>query len=278
MNSPGDALVEAFEAGEVDNADFPHSKHVHVAWILAHRYSREEAFRRLVAGIKRIAERAGRPTAYHETITRAWFDLIAEVGDLSQHPELLDRSLLSRYYSVQRLADGRDRWLEPDLHPLRLPPPPAPATDLRSVMRVIPTCVSVLAIRSSTTVHATTVSSLTSVSLAPPLVSVCLANGSRTLELVRDTKAFALSVLASDQDPLSSRFASDNRPAGADQFSGVPHHMGPHGPLIDAATAWIGCDLEGTQQWGDHHIVVGRVSQAETTERRPIVRHDGANH
>ncbi len=108
-------------------------------------------------------------------------------------------------------------------------------------------------------------------------MSVCLANGSRTLELVRDAKAFALSVLASDQDPLASRFA-DSRSAGAGQFSGVPHHMGPFGPVIDSAAAWIGCKLEGMQQWGDHHIVVGHVSQAEATGRRPIVRHDGAYH
>ena len=277
MTSQFDALVEAFEAGEVESADFPHTKHVHVTWILAHRYAREEAFRRLVAGIRGIAERAGRPMAYHETITRAWFELIADVDDLSQHPELLDKGLIKRYYSAQRLADGRERWLEPDLHPLRLPPPPAPRTDLRKVISVIPTSVAILAIRSTQTVHATTVSSLASVSLEPPLVSVCLANGSRTLELVRDAKAFALSVLASDQDPLASRFA-DSRSAGAGQFSGVPHHMGPFGPVIDSAAAWIGCKLEGMQQWGDHHIVVGHVSQAEATGRRPIVRHDGAYH
>jgi flavin reductase (DIM6/NTAB) family NADH-FMN oxidoreductase RutF len=277
MNSQLDAFVEAFEAGEVENGDFSHAKHVHVTWILAHRYPREEAFRRLVAGIRGIADRAGRPTAYHETITRFWFDLIANVDDLTKHPEVLDRTLINRYYSAQRLADGREHWLEPDVHPLRLPPPPAPPTDIRKVMSVIPTSVAVLAIRATATVHATTVSSLASVSLEPPLVSICLANGSRTLELVRDAKAFALSVLASDQDPLASRFA-ESRPSGAAQFSGVSHHMEACGPVIDSAAAWIGCKLEGMQQWGDHHIVVGHVSEAEATGRRPIVRHDGAYH
>lgn len=277
MNGSQEELIEAFEAGEVENAGFSHANHVHVAWILAHRYPREEAYRRLVAGIRAIAKRAGHRAAYHETITRAWFDLIAEVNDLSVHPELLDKSLLSRYYSVQRLAAGREVWLEPDLHPLRLPPPPAMGWDLPRVLRAIPTSVAVLAIRSTETVHATTVSSLTSVSLRPPLVSVCLSNGSRTLELVSDAKAFALSVLASDQDPVASRFA-DSRPPGAAQFSGLPHHMEPFGPVIDGAAAWIGCHFEGMQKWGDHHIVVGRVSHAEATGRRPIVRHDGAYH
>jgi flavin reductase (DIM6/NTAB) family NADH-FMN oxidoreductase RutF len=277
MNTSREELIEAFEAGEVDNTGFSHADHVHVAWILAHRYPPEDAYRRLVAGIRGIAQRAGRPAAYHETITRAWFELISEVDDLSQHPELLDARLLGRYYSVQRLAAGREVWLEPDLHPLRLPPPLAVGWDLRRVMSVIPTSVAVLAIRSTDTVHATTVSSLASVSLEPPLVSVCLSNESRMLELVRDAKAFALSVLASDQDPVASRFA-DSRAPGAGQFSGLPHHMGPFGPVIEGAAAWIGCSVEGMQKWGDHHIVIGHVSHAEAIGRRPIVRHDGAYH
>jgi len=111
-------LLAAFEAGDIDNGAFPHERHVRVAWMLAQRYPGEEARRRLVAGIRGIAQRAGHPGAYHETITRAWFQLVAAVDDLGQHPELFDKTLLSRYYSPDRLAAGRDRWLEPDLQPL----------------------------------------------------------------------------------------------------------------------------------------------------------------
>ena len=90
--------------------------------------SREEALRRLSNGIRRIGAEAGRPHAYHETITRAWFELVADVDNPSSHPELFDRTLLGRYYTRTRLSEGRERWLEPDLHPLRLPPPaPEPA-------------------------------------------------------------------------------------------------------------------------------------------------------
>jgi hypothetical protein len=122
-----DKLVDAFEAGQIEARDFPHERHVQVAWALAQRYERNEAFRHLVAGIRGIADSAGRPDVYHETITRAWFELIASVEDLDRHSELLDKRLLGRYYSPARLAEGRGRWLEPDLHPLRLPPPEEPA-------------------------------------------------------------------------------------------------------------------------------------------------------
>ena len=124
-----DKLLSDFEAGTLGNAGFPHARHVQVTWALAHRYASDEALLRLITGIQGIAARAGRPTAYHETITRAWFTLISAADDLDRHPELFDKTLLERYYSRSRLAEGRDRWLEPDLHPLRLPAPAPTAVD-----------------------------------------------------------------------------------------------------------------------------------------------------
>jgi hypothetical protein len=115
-----DTLIDAFEAGEIEGAEFPHERHVRVAWGLARRYRRDDAFARLATGIRTIASRAGNPGAYHETISRAWFELIAAADSLDRHPELFDKTLLRRYYSADRLAAGRDRWLEPDLRPLRL--------------------------------------------------------------------------------------------------------------------------------------------------------------
>jgi hypothetical protein len=115
-----DTLIVDFEVGRIANEEFPHERHVRVAWGLAQRYDRDEALRRLVAGIKEIARRAGRPDAYHETLTRAWFELIAGADDVDAHPELFDKGLLGRFYSAGRLAAGRDRWLEPDLQPLGL--------------------------------------------------------------------------------------------------------------------------------------------------------------
>lgn len=90
-------LVGAFEAGTIDGTDFPHERHVRVAWGLMQRYGRDEGLRRLVAGIQGIAARAGRLGTYHDTITRAWFELIAGARDLDDHPELFDKMLLDRF-------------------------------------------------------------------------------------------------------------------------------------------------------------------------------------
>jgi flavin reductase (DIM6/NTAB) family NADH-FMN oxidoreductase RutF len=275
-----DKLLSAFQAGEIAGADFPHERHVQVTWALAQRYPRDEAMGRLIEGIRGIAARAGRPGAYHETITRAWFELIAGAPDLALYPELFDKSLLQRYYTPARLAEGRERWLEPDLHPLRLPAPELAAdrTRLPDVLRQIPTAVAVLASGNEHMVHATTVSSIASVSREPALVSVCLGNGSRTIELLGSARAFALSVLASNQSEVAARFATPGRPAGPEQFTGVAHHLSPFGPLIESAAAWIGCDVYGAHCCGDHTIVVGEVGLAEATHRHPLVRHSGVYH
>jgi hypothetical protein len=113
-------LLDAFEGGTLDPAAFPHRAHVLVSFELAQRYSPDEAYARLVAGLRALTIRAGRPDRFHETITRAWFELIRHVGDPEAHPELFDTRLLARFYSPERLAAGRERFLEPDLAPLRL--------------------------------------------------------------------------------------------------------------------------------------------------------------
>ena len=115
-------MLADFEAVRIPGSAFPHERHVQVAWDLSRRYSREEAFARLAEGIRGIAARAGVPGKYHETMTRAWFELVAQAETLDAHPELLDRSLLARYYSPDRLDAGRSEWLEPDIEPLLLAP------------------------------------------------------------------------------------------------------------------------------------------------------------
>jgi flavin reductase (DIM6/NTAB) family NADH-FMN oxidoreductase RutF len=268
-----DQLLAAFEGGKLDNDEFPHARHVRVAWLLARTYGNQEGLRRLIAGLRAIAARAGHGGAYHETITRGWFELIASVDDLSEREELLDKTLLTRYYSPARLAAGRDRWLAPDLHPLGLPPPDVPGSGLDWALTRIPTAVAVLAARVEETVHAATVSWVTPVSREPALVSVSLANGSRTLDLVRRGDAFTLSILASDGQALAARFADRARPLGAAQFAGVSHHMTEYGPVLDDAVVTLGCRLHALHVCGDHELVIGAIRTSDARpERRPLVR------
>ena len=100
------------------------------------------------------------------------------------------------------------------------------------------------------------VSSFTSVSLDPPLVSFCVSTGSWTWDHIRRTGHFAVSVLAAEQGDLCRQLA---RP-GDDRFADIAWSVAPSGsPVIDGALAWFDCTTSAEHPAGDHDIVVGAV-------------------
>ncbi len=107
-----------------------------------------------------------------------------------------------------------------------------------------------------------TASSFCSLSLDPPLVLVCINNGSTFAAMVRDSKHFAISILAEGQDDVSDTFARPRREPEA-RLTGVETLTLETGaPLIAGAKANLDCDLEEMLPGGDHTIVVGRVRAA----------------
>lgn len=116
-----EALLRAFEAGEVPDGGFHHQQHVRVAWIYLRRYELAEAMATFKAGLRYFAERQNKPDLYHETITVAYVLLInerlAEDGSLGweefarRHGDLLTwrPSILERYYRSETLASPRAR-------------------------------------------------------------------------------------------------------------------------------------------------------------------------
>src|ERR1043166_5247054 len=71
-------LVEAFEAGQIDNRTFHHAEHVRVAFELLAASPFETALTRFATGLRRMAGAAGAPEKFHMTITVAFFAAIAE--------------------------------------------------------------------------------------------------------------------------------------------------------------------------------------------------------
>jgi 3-hydroxy-9,10-secoandrosta-1,3,5(10)-triene-9,17-dione monooxygenase reductase component len=100
-----------------------------------------------------------------------------------------------------------------------------------------------------------TVSSLTSASLAPPLVLFCPAVTSRAWAAARERGSFAVNILGHQHGELAVRFA---RPG--DRFAGlrtVPT-VDRIPVLADALTVLV-CDLHDEHPAGDHTVVLGRV-------------------
>lgn len=73
-----EAFVQAFEAGTLEPAAFPHRAHVRLAWLYLRQYPLAEAAARITAGIRAFAAAVGKPEKYHETITWAYLLIIQD--------------------------------------------------------------------------------------------------------------------------------------------------------------------------------------------------------
>jgi flavin reductase (DIM6/NTAB) family NADH-FMN oxidoreductase RutF len=116
--------------------------------------------------------------------------------------------------------------------------------------------------------HGLTVSSFTSVSLSPPLVSICLGHAVSLIDTFRASSLFGINILAENQRVFSERFARK----GHDRFEGVAWTPGETGvPLIADVLAAIECRVEQRIPAGDHDIFVGRMVACHVTEGAPLL-------
>jgi flavin reductase (DIM6/NTAB) family NADH-FMN oxidoreductase RutF len=117
-----------------------------------------------------------------------------------------------------------------------------------------------------------TASSLASVSLHPPLVSVCIDHAAELHDVIVVAPIFVVNILESAQEELSRRFADRHD----DRFDGVGYHRSPEGlVLLDAALAHIECERYAVHPGGDHSIVLGRVIGGSAGEGRPLLYYRG---
>jgi flavin reductase len=147
--------------------------------------------------------------------------------------------------------------------------------DLRSVMRNFATGVcaaTTYSDRADGRHHdAVTVNSLTSVSLAPPLVSLCLRLDSVFLADLLATKKWALSILDSGARDVARLLAQD-RATRAPTVSALPASPGRHtGALVFDSASWLECVLWDSFDLGDHALVVGEVVATDEQRHGPAL-------
>jgi flavin reductase (DIM6/NTAB) family NADH-FMN oxidoreductase RutF len=122
-----------------------------------------------------------------------------------------------------------------------------------------------------------TANAFTSVSLAPPLVLVCLNRSSSTARTIARNRAFAVNVLSAEQEWLSRRFASPTRPRGLAAFRDVSHRAASTGaPILEGVACWLDCRLDGMHVAGDHVVAIGEILGFDgDPSREPLVFHAG---
>jgi flavin reductase (DIM6/NTAB) family NADH-FMN oxidoreductase RutF len=117
-----------------------------------------------------------------------------------------------------------------------------------------------------------TANSLASVSLHPPLISVCVDREAEMHDAILSAPQFVVNVLASPQEALARRFSDKHE----DRFDGVGYRLSPEGLiLLDGVLAHIECDRYVQYPGGDHTLVVGRVTGGTAGDGRPLLYYRG---
>jgi flavin reductase (DIM6/NTAB) family NADH-FMN oxidoreductase RutF len=152
------------------------------------------------------------------------------------------------------------------------------ADQFRQVLGHLPTGVTII-----TTIDADgrptglTASAVTSLSLEPPLILICVSQRAQSYSALAGAGRFAVNILALGQEDLSRRFATTA--PGAEKFQGVPYRTGALGvPLLHGALADLECTTAHVYPGGDHTIFVGRVEAgrpAPVEEMEPLLYYRG---
>jgi hypothetical protein len=118
--------LDRFVRAEIELAAFPHREHVRMAFEMLRRHDFAESVWLYSRALRALTARAGRPQAFHQTITVAFLSVIAErmeqgappdfVAFESANSDLFAKSVLTRWYRPERLASevARRTFLLPE--------------------------------------------------------------------------------------------------------------------------------------------------------------------
>lgn len=116
--------------------------------------------------------------------------------------------------------------------------------------------------------------SLTSVSLDPPLVSFTVGLRAASRAPVESARQVIAHLLNEGQESLARRFADPNTVKFG---AGTQWHRGELGlPVLDDVLAWLALAPLSYLLTGDHTLVIGQViAVRNVTNGRPLIHHDG---
>jgi flavin reductase (DIM6/NTAB) family NADH-FMN oxidoreductase RutF len=122
----------------------------------------------------------------------------------------------------------------------------------------------------------TTVSSVMSVSAAPPLVAVGLLGTGYPAEVLAEVGRCAVTVLAAEHAIVASRFASAGRPSARHLLESVPwtRARGSGAIVLEDGLAALDCRVDRLIEAGDHVLALLQVHAVPVLnpQARPLVR------
>lgn len=145
---------------------------------------------------------------------------------------------------------------------------------LRRVMGLFATGVTIVTTRDAAGhPYGLTANAVSSLSLDPPLVLVCIDRKAETFPHFAASRCFVVNILAADQQELSRRFAV----SGGDKFAGVAHTLNCDGvPVLAGTLGHLECRIVASHDGGDHVIHVGEAHAGQARGGAPLCYFAGA--
>jgi flavin reductase (DIM6/NTAB) family NADH-FMN oxidoreductase RutF len=139
-------------------------------------------------------------------------------------------------------------------------------------MRALSSGVAIIACGEGETRSGCTITSLASLSLAPPTLIVCLARSSSTLVGLREKGAFSISLLAARHQAVAHRFSGHGGLHGPRRFDAEPWITLTTGaPVLADALAAFDCLVEEVIERHSHAIVLGAVVSLKEGAAEPAL-------
>ncbi|MDE2572093.1 MAG: flavin reductase [bacterium] len=148
------------------------------------------------------------------------------------------------------------------------------ARRLRDVAAAFATGVTIITTSDDSEHHGCAANAVTSLSLDPPLMLLCLDHAAKTHAKAIAARKFAINILRAGEE--SERICRLFAGKGERKFEGLAWRPGATGvPILEAAFAWVECRLERTYEGGDHTIFIGRVVSADALDDEPLIFYRG---
>lgn len=117
-----------------------------------------------------------------------------------------------------------------------------------------------------------TASAVTSLSLEPPMLIVCVNQSTGTCHAISKSKVFGVNILHEDQGDLAIQFAKSN----TDKFKGVEMAAGKFGvPFLKDALAQLECRVVNEVIGGTHSVFLAEVVQTSREDKKPLAYYRG---
>jgi flavin reductase (DIM6/NTAB) family NADH-FMN oxidoreductase RutF len=136
--------------------------------------------------------------------------------------------------------------------------------ELRSLMRRMPTSVSVVTAEVDGRRYGITVGSLVS-----PLVGMSISRDTQLNSLLKEAKVFAVSALAGDQDWIAQHFSRSVPPLIL--WNGIPLRDREGPPQVEGAVGWLLCRRANAIEVGTHTLFVAEVLEVEEGRAAPAL-------